>query len=183
MSPPPEEPRRWNWAITALLVLLSAGAWTAFCVTWTRTVPSPESTLADPRTPPEVSLPRRRENPVSPDPGFQFIPTPEGGFQRQAAAAALAGVNIDGCHKAGDPAGATHVKVTFAPDGYVKSAVVDVAPLAGTGTGACIAERFRGARVPSFDGASVTVGKSVEVPARRPACTCKSGDPLCSCVQ
>ncbi|HEY2515398.1 MAG TPA: hypothetical protein VGI39_31235 [Polyangiaceae bacterium] len=185
MSSPPEAPRPSHWLGTALLVLLSAAAWGAFCVPWARLVGSPaEITLADPRTPPEVAPPEPRgDEPALRDPEFHFIPTPPTNFDREAAAKALAQVSVEGCRQAGDPQGEAHVKVTFAPDGHVISSVVDQPPFARTATGRCVAERFQALRLPSFGGAAVSIGKSVEIGTSYPTCTCKSGDPLCSCIQ
>jgi len=84
-------------------------------------------------------------------------------FDRGAAAAALGGVNVQSCKKPDGPTGTGHVKVTFAPDGSVSSAVVDGGPFPGTPVGGCIAGKFRGARVPAFAGAPVGVGKSFTI--------------------
>jgi len=51
------------------------------------------------------------------------------------------------------------VKVTFQPGGSVSAVDVE-APYAGTATGACVAQRYRGASVPAFAGGSLSVGKS-----------------------
>jgi predicted Zn finger-like uncharacterized protein len=84
-------------------------------------------------------------------------------FDRGAAAAALGGVNVQACKKPGGPTGGGHVKVTFAPNGSVSSAVVDGGPYPGTPVGGCIAGKYRGARVPAFSGGPVSVGKSFTV--------------------
>jgi hypothetical protein len=55
------------------------------------------------------------------------------------------------------------VKVTFAPSGNVTSAQVEGPPFAGTPVGGCIASAFRGAKVPPFSGAPVTVSKSFSI--------------------
>ena len=81
-------------------------------------------------------------------------------FDRGAASAALAGVDVQGCKKPDGPTGPGHVMVTFAPDGSVASAVVDQGPFPSTPVGGCIAGKYRGARVPAFSGAAVRVGKS-----------------------
>lgn len=81
-------------------------------------------------------------------------------FDRGAAAAALGGIDIQGCKKPDGPTGPGHVNVTFAPDGSVASAVVDQGPFPGTAVGGCIAGKFRAAHVPAFGGAAVRVGKS-----------------------
>ncbi len=45
-------------------------------------------------------------------------------------------------------------------DGGVSSVRVDRAPFEDTVVGLCIAERFRGVRVPAFEGPPVTAGKA-----------------------
>jgi hypothetical protein len=55
------------------------------------------------------------------------------------------------------------VKITFAPNGSVSSAVVDGGPFPGTPVGGCIAGKFRGAHVPAFGGGPVSVGKSFTI--------------------
>ena len=79
-------------------------------------------------------------------------------FDRAAALRAL-GVNVASCKRGGAPSGAGHVKVTFQPSGAVSAVEVD-APYAGTTTGSCVAQRFRGATIPAFAGAPLSVGKS-----------------------
>jgi hypothetical protein len=81
-------------------------------------------------------------------------------FDRGAAARALGSVNVLTCKRPGGPTGSGHLKVTYAPSGAVSSATVDSGPFPGTPVGACIALRFRSARVPAFCGGPVTVGKS-----------------------
>lgn len=51
------------------------------------------------------------------------------------------------------------MKVTFRPSGTVSVVNVE-APYGGAATGACIAQRFRGASVPAFTSGPITVGKS-----------------------
>lgn len=79
-------------------------------------------------------------------------------FDRPAAARAL-GVEVASCKRGGSPTGAGHVKVTFQPGGSVSAVEVD-APYAGTAAGACVAQRYRAASVPSFTGGPLTVGKT-----------------------
>jgi hypothetical protein len=85
-------------------------------------------------------------------------------FDRGAAAAALASVNLKSCKASDGPAGTAHVSVTFAPDGRVERAVVDRGPFAGTKVGDCIAGKFRTLRIPPFAGGRVTVGKELSIP-------------------
>jgi predicted Zn finger-like uncharacterized protein len=84
-------------------------------------------------------------------------------FDRGAASAALGGVSVQSCKKGDGPTGAGHVKITFAPNGTVSSAVVDSGPFPGTAVGGCIAGKFRGAHVPPFSGGPVSVGKSFAI--------------------
>lgn len=84
-------------------------------------------------------------------------------FDRGAAAAALSGVNVQSCKKPGGPTGPGHVKVTFAPNGSVSTAIVDDSQYPGTTVGGCVAGKFRGAHIPAFSGSSVTVGKGFTI--------------------
>jgi hypothetical protein len=84
-------------------------------------------------------------------------------FDRGAASAALGGVAVQSCKKPDGPTGSGHVKITFAPNGTVSSAVVDSGPFPGTAVGGCIAGKFRGAHVPPFSGGPVSVGKSFAI--------------------
>ena len=79
-------------------------------------------------------------------------------FDRPAAARAL-GINVASCKRGDGPAGVGHVKVTFQPSGSVSAVDVD-APYAGTATGACVAQRYRGVSVPAFAGGPLSAGKS-----------------------
>lgn len=96
------------------------------------------------------------------DPPAARATTSTASFDRGAAAAALGGVNVQSCKKAGGPTGPGRVTVTFAPSGAAQSAVVDP-PYQGTPVGGCVAGKFRGARVPAFGGAPVRVGKSFSI--------------------
>lgn len=85
----------------------------------------------------------------------------EGGFDRDAAAAALAKVDLHKCRATNGPTGEGHVVITFSPSGPVSTVVVDRGPfLPGTPVGRCIADKFKQASVPPFKGAAVHVGKS-----------------------
>jgi hypothetical protein len=84
-------------------------------------------------------------------------------FNRTAAVASLGAVNVASCKTADGPTGSGHVSITFSPDGSAVSAVVDQPPFAGTPVGACIAKKFKSARVPAFAGGNVRVGKSFVV--------------------
>jgi hypothetical protein len=84
-------------------------------------------------------------------------------FDRGAVAATLGNVNVQSCKTSDGPTGSGHVKLTYAPDGRVVSVIVDAGPFSGTRVGACIASRFREARIPSFSGEPVTVGRSFTI--------------------
>jgi hypothetical protein len=78
--------------------------------------------------------------------------------EAKARLASIAG-SVQSCKK-GDASGQGRVVVTFAPAGNAQSAVVQGPPFEGTPTGACVASRFRGARVPPFSGSPFSVSKS-----------------------
>jgi predicted Zn finger-like uncharacterized protein len=108
----------------------------------------------------------KKEDPKKEDPKKEEPPAAGGDapFDRGAASAALSGAAgaAKGCAKADGPTGSTKVQVTFAPSGKATQAVVG-APFAGTSVGSCIAGAFKGARVPPFSGAPVTVSKTVSI--------------------
>jgi hypothetical protein len=78
---------------------------------------------------------------------------------RLAAAAAAA----QGCKKGDGPTGTGRVVVVFAPNGGAQSANVSGPPFEGTPTGACVAARFKGVRVPAFSGSPFSVSKSFTI--------------------
>lgn len=82
-------------------------------------------------------------------------------FDRPAAARALA-VNVASCKRGDGPTGAGHVRVTFQPSGTAMAVDLD-APYAGTATGTCVAQRYRGASVPAFAGGPISVGKTFAI--------------------
>jgi hypothetical protein len=94
---------------------------------------------------------------------------PASTFDREAAAAALAAVDVASCREPLGPKGAGHVTVTFAPVGSVATAVLDegtdptVRVFEGTPTGDCILARFRAVQVPKFEGGPVKVGKRLSI--------------------
>jgi predicted Zn finger-like uncharacterized protein len=83
-------------------------------------------------------------------------------FDRGVASAALSSAagGVAACKKADGPAGSGRVAVTFGPSGSVTDVVLEGPPFAGTPVGACLAAKFRGAKVPPFAGAAITVKKS-----------------------
>jgi hypothetical protein len=106
---------------------------------------------------------------ASPSPTPAPSPTnkpPGADFDRGAAVTALAAAaaSAKGCKRPDGPTGTVSVRVVYAPTGQVSSAQVDGSPIAGTPVGGCIASAFRAASVPPFDGAPVSVSKSVTIP-------------------
>ena len=81
-------------------------------------------------------------------------------FDRQAAAAAIAEVNLSKCKSTNAAAGDGHVMITFTPGGLAQNAVVDKGPWIGTPVARCMQKEFKKAKIPAFKGDSVTVGKS-----------------------
>jgi len=82
-------------------------------------------------------------------------------FDRAAAAASIASINVAKCKTGGGPSGAGHVKITFNPsDGRASLVEADSAPFAGTSVGRCVETLFRAVHVRPFTGRPVVVGKS-----------------------
>jgi predicted Zn finger-like uncharacterized protein len=82
------------------------------------------------------------------------------GEAKARLAAIAAGVQT--CKK-GDATGTGRVVVVFNPNGGTQSATISGPPFEGTPTGACVAVRFRGARVPPFGGSAFSVAKSFTI--------------------
>jgi hypothetical protein len=89
-----------------------------------------------------------------------------GGTDFNAAAAksaiASAAARASACHDGASPPEKSVVTITFAPSGEA-SHVTATGALAGTPTGACVEQLFRGVSVPAFTGDSVTVSRTVSV--------------------
>ncbi|HSO37452.1 MAG TPA: hypothetical protein VLT33_33230 [Labilithrix sp.] len=81
-------------------------------------------------------------------------------FDRQAASAALASVDLVKCKSTNAPRGDGHITVKFMPAGSAAEAIVDKGPMMGTPVAKCIAKEFKKAKVPAFKGEIVQVGKS-----------------------
>jgi hypothetical protein len=84
-------------------------------------------------------------------------------FDRQAALDAILGITDGGlvkCKATNAAQGDGHVTIKFSPGGAVQSAVVDRGPWIGTPVAKCMQREFKKAKVPSFRGGVVTVGKS-----------------------
>lgn len=84
-------------------------------------------------------------------------------LDREAVKAALVSATQEAKRCAGS-AGTSRVVVVFGPSGRVKSSMIQGAPFAGTPQGGCIAAAFRSALIPAFDGADVSVSKTVVIP-------------------
>jgi len=109
-----------------------------------------------------VSVPQ--VTPVELAPVEMNEPADPSDFDRQYVAGVLDRVNIHDCVKPADSPASGHIKLLISPTGTIASALVDQGPLRDTPAGACIEERFRGARVPPFTGAMRAVGRSFHVP-------------------
>ena len=84
-------------------------------------------------------------------------------FDRQAAASALASVDLHKCKATNVRAGQGHVTITFEPTGAAGKVVVDGGDYKGTPVAKCITAQYKRAQVPAFTGASVSVGKSFKL--------------------
>jgi hypothetical protein len=62
------------------------------------------------------------------------------------------------CRMPGSVTGPGKVRVTFESSGLVSNVVV-LPPYAGTPAGACVAQKFKSVKIPSFTGAPVTLSK------------------------
>jgi predicted Zn finger-like uncharacterized protein len=81
--------------------------------------------------------------------------------EAKAKLGAIAG-SVQSCKK-GDSSGQGRAVITFAPSGMVQSVAVSGTGFEGTPMGACVASRFRGARVPAFSGSPFSVSKSFSI--------------------
>jgi len=72
------------------------------------------------------------------------------------------GINVSSCKRSDDPSGPGHARVTFQPSGTVSAIEMD-APYTGTAVGACVAQRYKSARVPAFAGGALTLGKTFTI--------------------
>jgi hypothetical protein len=113
------------------------------------------------------------------DPSMVTVETPDAGapneptvivvehryFNAASAAGALGKIDVNACRNAGGFHGAGHIKVTFESAGTVSKAEIDApANVASTAAGACVVKAFMAAHVTTYEGSSVTVGKSFNVP-------------------
>ena len=79
-------------------------------------------------------------------------------IDKAAATHALKSVPYKDCGTGGPG----KVQITFSPSGSVQSAVVTAGEYDG-GTKSCIANRFKGAKVPPYDGAPKSFGWSISL--------------------
>jgi predicted Zn finger-like uncharacterized protein len=140
--------------------------------TVTATAPAATTAAAPPATPPAQqavapSTPRPAPTHAEPRPAAAAPAAASEGAEfnmgeaksRLAAAASAA----QGCKKGDGPTGTGRVIVVFAPSGGAQSANVSGPPFEGTPTGACVAARFKGVRVPAFSGSPFSVSKSFTI--------------------
>ncbi|MBX3207781.1 MAG: hypothetical protein KF764_22220 [Labilithrix sp.] len=83
-------------------------------------------------------------------------------FDKQAAVSAIAEVNLQKCKATNAVKGEGHVTITFSPAGAAESARIDKGPWIGTPVAKCMQREFKKAKVPSFKGDPVTVGKTFQ---------------------
>ncbi len=95
---------------------------------------------------------------IAPEPGTPCRP-----FDRRAAGLALSHPNPNQCRVPDGPRGVGHARITFAPDGSVRTVTIDGGPFVDTPTGACVAERYRSSTVPAFCPGDVSVGKEFDI--------------------
>lgn len=100
---------------------------------------------------------------AKPKPAPAPKPAPGPTFDREAAAKALRDVDLVKCKAPGGPRGEGHAVITFNPDGAVSDVKIDRGPYVGTPVAPCIAKQYKTARVPSFSGDPVTVGKTFRI--------------------
>ena len=108
----------------------------------------------------------RPSGPAAQAPRAAAAPSASGAaFDRGAAAAELRRVTdgVASCRKSNGPTGDGHVTVTFRTDGTVDHVEVDRPPYQGSPVGACVASKYKLARVPAFGGTPITVGKSFSI--------------------
>lgn len=149
----------------------TAAAVTAVATTTATSEPTstsqPTTTSTATATAPATEPTKTTPEPTSTKPPEPPKPPPGGGgeFNKSAAKASIGALKgaAQGCKQPGGPQGHAKVAITFAPTGRVTVATVVGPPFAGTPVGGCIASVFRGASVPPFSGANVTVQTSVPI--------------------
>ena len=90
---------------------------------------------------------------------------PSGSLDLAAADDAIvdAAARASSCRRAEQPQKRATVTVTFAPSGRVASANIAGIKFAGITLRNCMGSTFLGARVPAFNGPSVTVRKTLKI--------------------
>jgi hypothetical protein len=106
-----------------------------------------------------IAAPKKKPKPASADASSSVAAD---GFDRQAAASALGGVNLQKCKATNAARGSGHVTITFTPSGAVENAQIDKGPWIGTPVAKCMESSFKKVKIPAFKGAPVTVGKTFE---------------------
>jgi len=149
--------------------------------------PTPSVLASAPEPPPSATsvpiemLPSASASAPKPAPTHTAPPVSRGPFNQQAADAAMAGAASVARMCQGP--GSAKVLVTFAPNGVVTSSQVVGGSLQGRPGASCVAAAFKGAKVPPFDGGSVSMTRNVSLRGARPSnddCGCASGDLNCS---
>jgi serine/threonine-protein kinase len=136
---------------------------------------SPSQTLPTTRSLADTPSPRGASRPTpvtfptpTPEPASAPQPLASGphAFDPLAAHASLDVINgvLASCRSPGGRTGDGTIHVTFSPDGRVQHASVDDPPYAGTGEGACVASRFKQAKVSPFEGGPGTVAYTFRIP-------------------
>jgi hypothetical protein len=103
---------------------------------------------------------------AAPTPIATPTPLAPQGFDPAAARAALDVMNgvLASCRSPGGKTGDGKINVTFNPDGRVDHAVIDQPPFAGSPEGACVASRFKQAKMAPFQGAPGSVVYTFHIP-------------------
>ena len=84
-------------------------------------------------------------------------------FDTAGAEKALGAIRIDDCVDASHRPGSGHLSFLIASNGFVVSTRIDRGDYRTTSEGRCIENRFRAARVPSFEGDPRTVGMAFTI--------------------
>jgi hypothetical protein len=124
-------------------------------------LPVPGAQAAAESEPPrEKAAPRKSTARPSPPSSTKAFPFDKSAAKNALSAAARA---AEDCGQGG-AGGKGKVQLTFANTGRVTNVEIVEGPFSGTAAGKCALRQFRGARVPPFSGAAVTVAKSFKIP-------------------
>jgi serine/threonine protein kinase len=171
----PAEPSSVAPAVTASGPFTTA---TAATVVPTETPPSEQPSPRHAQSAPPADAPTPTPRPVSiptpipmpqpaaPTPIAAPTPLAPQGFDPAAARAALDVMNgvLASCRSPGGKTGDGKISVTFNPDGHADRATVDEPPFTGTQEGACVASRFKQAKIAPFQGAAGSVVYTFHIP-------------------